>query len=112
RTAIMQAVGGAGEWRDDIGAYLGSMKSDAGIAETFLARTDFDNVKNELAAAGYKGEPVVMLVGTDTSRNLAASQVAESTFQKRGLNVDFQAMDWGTVSQRRASTEPPERGGW
>ncbi|WP_366509857.1 ABC transporter substrate-binding protein [Bosea sp. (in: a-proteobacteria)] len=112
RKSIMQAVGGGGEWRDDIGLYLGSMKTDAGIKEAFRGRTDFDNVKSELAAAGYKGERMVMLVGTDTPRNLAASQVAESTFKKMGLNVDFQSLDWGTVSQRRASMEPPEKGGW
>lgn len=112
RTAIMQAVGGTGEWRDDIGIYIGSMKSDAGIAETFLARTDFDNVKRELEAAGYKGEPIVMLVSTDIASHMAASQVGEATFRKMGLNIDFQSMDWGTVSQRRTSMEPPENGGW
>ena len=32
--------------------------------------------------------------------------------KKMGFNVDFQAMDWGTVIQRRASMEPVEKGGW
>ena len=31
---------------------------------------------------------------------------------KLGLNVDYQASDWGTVVQRRASKEPVEKGGW
>jgi peptide/nickel transport system substrate-binding protein len=28
------------------------------------------------------------------------------------MNVDFQAIDWGTVVQRRASRKPPAQGGW
>ena len=29
-----------------------------------------------------------------------------------GMNVDYQAVDWGTVIQRRASKNPPAQGGW
>ena len=29
-----------------------------------------------------------------------------------GLDVDYVATDWGTVGARRASKEPPEKGGW
>jgi len=29
-----------------------------------------------------------------------------------GLNVDYQAMDWGTLSSRRTSKNPVEQGGW
>jgi peptide/nickel transport system substrate-binding protein len=29
-----------------------------------------------------------------------------------GLNVDIQAMDWGTLVTRRASKEPLDKGGW
>ncbi len=29
-----------------------------------------------------------------------------------GVNLDDQAMDWGTVVQRRNSKEPLDRGGW
>lgn len=32
--------------------------------------------------------------------------------KKLGLNVELQAMDWGTVTQRRQSKEPVENGGW
>ncbi len=28
------------------------------------------------------------------------------------MNVQYQALDWGTVGQRRASKEPPDKGGW
>jgi len=29
-----------------------------------------------------------------------------------GMNVDYQAMDWGTVIERRAKKAPPGQGGW
>lgn len=112
QTSIMQAAGGNGQWSADLGLYTGSMRNDAGYAEAFKVRKDFDNVKKELAAAGYKGEPVVMLVGSDIPPTLAASQVGADIFRKMGFNVDFQAMDWGTVSQRRTSMEPIDKGGW
>jgi peptide/nickel transport system substrate-binding protein len=28
------------------------------------------------------------------------------------MNVDYQAMDWGTILQRRTSKNPPDHGGW
>ena len=33
-------------------------------------------------------------------------------FRKIGMNLDYQATDWGTVVQRFASHEPLEKGGW
>jgi peptide/nickel transport system substrate-binding protein len=32
--------------------------------------------------------------------------------REAGLNVDAQAMDWGSVVSRRAKKEPPAQGGW
>ena len=29
-----------------------------------------------------------------------------------GTNVDYQAMDWATLVQRRAKTDPVDQGGW
>ncbi|WP_458096693.1 ABC transporter substrate-binding protein [Roseomonas sp. WA12] len=87
------------------------MATDAGL-EVMAGRTDFDALKRELAAAGYKGERVVMLVGTDSPVNNAASEVAGELLRKMGFNLDYQAMDWGSVVQRRTSQQPPDRGGW
>ncbi len=111
QTAIMQAVGGSGRWAANLGIYNGSMRNDAGM-EKLAARKDWDNVKAELKAAGYNNERVVMLVATDLPAFLAASQVGADIFRKMGLNVDFQTMDWATASQRRASKEPLDKGGW
>jgi peptide/nickel transport system substrate-binding protein len=37
---------------------------------------------------------------------------APTPCRKAGLNVDYQAMDWGTVVQRRAKKNPIDQGGW
>jgi len=40
------------------------------------------------------------------------SEVARELFQRIGLKVNYQAMDWSTLIQRRASKAPPAQGGW
>jgi peptide/nickel transport system substrate-binding protein len=65
-----------------------------------------------LQEAGYRGEPVTMLVGQDLPVLSAHGQVANALLRSIGMNVDFVATDWGTVGARRASREPRERGGW
>jgi peptide/nickel transport system substrate-binding protein len=32
--------------------------------------------------------------------------------KKIGMNVDYQAMDWGTLVQRRVQDKSPAKGGW
>ena len=87
------------------------MASDAGL-EVFTASRDYDAVKKEIAAAGYKGEKVVLLAPTDFPILKALADVGADAMQKAGLNVDYQAMDWGTVVQRRAKKDPIDKGGW
>ncbi len=96
-----------------VGIFLpgGPMATDAGMA-AMAGRTDFPALKRELEAAGYRGERVVMLVGTDSPVNNAASEVAGDVLRKMGFNLDYQSMDWGSVVQRRISQQPPDKGGW
>jgi peptide/nickel transport system substrate-binding protein len=87
------------------------MASMAGL-DVFTAPRDYDAVKKEIAAAGYKGEKVVLLAPTDFPILKALADVGADAMQKAGLNVDYQAMDWGTVVQRRAKKDPVDKGGW
>ena len=41
-----------------------------------------------------------------------ATQVLIQAMREAGLKLDVQAMDWGSVVQRRAKKEPPAQGGW
>ncbi len=110
-----QAIGGSDPalLGGPVGIFLpsGPMANDAGL-DLLKGRRDFDALRRELLAAGYKNERVVMLVGTDSLVNNAASEVTGELLRKIGFNVDYQSMDWGSVVQRRTNQQPPDKGGW
>ncbi|HEV7338095.1 MAG TPA: ABC transporter substrate-binding protein [Bosea sp. (in: a-proteobacteria)] len=88
-----------------------AMASEVGI-EALKAPKDFGKLKQELEAAGYKGERVIFLSGQDVPRIALAAEVAADALRKIGMNVDFVAADWGTVLQRISNRSPVEQGGW
>jgi peptide/nickel transport system substrate-binding protein len=87
------------------------MASDAGSA-ALSGKRDFDKAKKLIAEAGYKGEKIVVLDAVDQPVIHPQALVVADLLKKLGLNVDLQAMDWGTVVTRRASKEPIDKGGW
>ena len=59
----------------------------------------------------------ISIVSTQERRSwggceLALGEVGADLFRRLGMEVDFRVSDWGTLVQRRASREPPGRGGW
>jgi peptide/nickel transport system substrate-binding protein len=90
---------------------VSSMASNAGM-EALTAKPDYAAVKTALEKAGYQGEKVVLMVGTDQPQLNALSPVAADMLKRVGVNVDYQATDWGMVVQRRSLTKPPADGGW
>ena len=111
----MSAAAGAERtyWKDHTGVFgsASPMANDAGI-DVLTTPRDPARVKRALAEAGYKGERVVILIAVDLATTAAMSQVAADQLRQAGLNVDIQMADWGTVTQRRASREPIDKGGW
>jgi len=87
------------------------MASDAGV-EIMQGARDPAALQQQLHAAGYNGEKIVVLAATDTPNANAIAEVGADLLKKIGFNVDLQAMDWGTVQQRRASKAPIDKGGW
>ena len=69
-------------------------------------------VKGALETAGYRGEGLVLIAPTDVPNMAALSNVAADMLKRVGISVDYQAVDFGTTVQRRASTKPPADGGW
>lgn len=112
---IMSAVAGADPslWQDRVGVFCpeSPMASDVGI-EVLGRKPDYDQVKRDLAAAGYAGERVVFLSSSNNPAGGAVRSVATDQFQRAGLNVEVSESDFGTWLQRRNSKEPPSRGGW
>ena len=94
--------------------YLATGNKDvdqAGI-EAMTKRHTTAEVKAMLEDAGYNGERLVMLHTTDQPFYNSASLVVADELTQVGMKIDDQAMDWGTVLQRRSSKQPLDKGGW
>jgi peptide/nickel transport system substrate-binding protein len=68
--------------------------------------------KKLLAEAGYNGEKIALMVATDIAITKAQGDITNDLLTGLGMNVDYQAIDWGTVGARRAKKDPPDKGGW
>ena len=87
------------------------MASDVGLRDT-LGTLSLDDARRAIAAAGYKGERVVLLEPTDHPVNAVMAQLGADLFKKAGLHVDDQAMDAATMFQRRGNRQDLDHGGW
>jgi peptide/nickel transport system substrate-binding protein len=84
--------------------------TSAGGGERLLTK-DLDKAKQLLTESGYQGEQVVLMDPTDHPSH-AAALVTAANLRTIGVNVDVQAMDWATLTQRRASKKSQDDGGW
>lgn len=71
-----------------------------------------DRAKVLLRESGYGGEKVTIISPTDLAPVHTLGLVTEDLLKRLGMNVELLATDWGTVLTRRASLEPPAKGGW
>ncbi len=112
---VMEAVAGAEPslYKTDVGLFVPGtpMASTVGV-EVTRGPKDYEKLKHDLFAAGYNGERIVVLAATTIPTIWAMAQVGTDALTKIGFNVDLQALEWGSVVQRRASREPIDKGGW
>lgn len=87
------------------------MASDAGMSVLNSPR-DLGKVRAALKDAGYNGEKVVILEPNDPAYRKAMADVTDGLLRSLGMNVDGQAMDWGTAIERRERKTPVDQGGW
>jgi peptide/nickel transport system substrate-binding protein len=73
---------------------------------------DIAKAKELFAAAGYNGQPIVVLHPTDRPLYRAWTLVLIQNLRDAGINVDPQAMEWSAISSRRERKGPPSQGGW
>ena len=111
----MQAIVGTDPsmWHDKVGVFCPGtpLANQAGMG-VLEGKRDMAKVKADLAAAGYKGEKVAVLVASDFPVLKAMADVGADMLTRAGMNVDYQALDWGTVLTRRTSKAPVDAGGW
>ena len=89
---IMTAVAGAEPSliKTDVGIFVPGtpMASDVGV-EVTRGPKDYEKIKKDLIAAGYKGEKVVVLGAQSIPAIFAEAQVATDVLKKIGMDVDF-----------------------
>jgi peptide/nickel transport system substrate-binding protein len=73
---------------------------------------NLDAAKRLLDESGYAGEPIVCMAAQDIAHHKAWGDVTADLLKRLGMNVDFAAVDWGTVVARRGQKNPPAKGGW
>ncbi|WP_366655650.1 ABC transporter substrate-binding protein [Fodinicurvata sp. EGI_FJ10296] len=88
----------------------GPNESDAG-SEAILA-VDVDRARAMIEEAGVMGADVVLLDPADNSTLHPAALMGTQSLRELGFNVIVEAVDWSTLTQRRASRNAPSDGGW
>jgi peptide/nickel transport system substrate-binding protein len=100
-------------WRDKVGVFCPNTPLATQVGMDLMSGShDFDRIKRDLKQAGYNGEKLVMMAAADYASINAMCEVAGDMFRKMGFNLDYQALDWGTVTARRNSQAPLDQGGW
>ncbi|RUM07939.1 ABC transporter substrate-binding protein [Rhizobium chutanense] len=73
---------------------------------------DLEKARALVAESGYDGTPAVLLDATENANIHAFVTVTDQLLKDIGIKTRVEAMDWATVTSRRQSKEPVDKGGW
>lgn len=116
QTEFMQAIVGPGE-RDLYHVPLGffcpgtPMASDAGL-EALTSPRSAERSREALRAAGYRGEPVVLMIPSTSSAGPPIGAVMEDLLKRVGMAVEVYSVEFNAMLQRRNRKGPVSEGGW
>ena len=109
---LAAAVGDQQFWKTCFSVYpCGTPLANEAGSEV-IKTADIDKAAAALKAAGYDGTPVVIMQPTDIPLLSAFTLVTAEKLRKIGMTVEVQAMDWSTLTSRRALRDPVSDGGW
>ncbi len=106
------AVGDPEFWKTCYSVYPCGTPLDNDVGSDVMSTGDTDAAKAALAATSYDGTPVVIMQPTDIPVLSAFSLITAEKLRDAGFTVDVQAMDWSTLTSRRALRDPVADGGW
>lgn len=112
---FMEAVAGDDRalWRDGTGYFSpGSAMASAEGMSALTGPRDLAAARQAIVAAGYKGEPILMLGTNDLPAIGRLGDVAADLLKRLGFNVDYVVLDWGAMLLRMANRNPIDNGGW
>ena len=86
--------------------------NETDVATEALKGENIAMAKQLLKEAGYNGEKIILMQPTDIPVLSGASLVTAQVLRDIGMDVEVQAMDWSTLTSRRAEKKAPADGGW
>jgi peptide/nickel transport system substrate-binding protein len=99
--------------RGGVGLFTpGSALASTVDMDVYNAPRDPAKIREMVKAAGYSGEKVVLIGATDVSFRRAMAEVTLGMLRDAAFNAEFQALDWGAMTQRRENKGPIDKGGW
>ena len=81
--------------------------NESSVGVEALEAVDLDKARALLKEAGYNGETIILMQPTDIPVLNTASLVTAQVLRDIGMDVEVQAMDWSTLTSRRAETKAP-----
>ena len=109
---LAAAIGNEEFWKTCYSVYPCGTPLANDVGSEVMETADTTKAKAALEAAGYDGTPVVIMQPTDIPVLSAFSLVTAEALRDIGMEVDLQAMDWSTLTSRRAKRDPVSDGGW
>ncbi|MEM9549964.1 MAG: ABC transporter substrate-binding protein [Pseudomonadota bacterium] len=106
------AVGDPAFWKTCYSVFPCGTPLDNDVGSDVMSAGDVDKAKDALSASGYDGTPVVIMQPTDIPILSAFSLITAEKLRNVGFEVEVQAMDWSTLTSRRALRDPVADGGW
>ncbi len=73
---------------------------------------NMEKARAMLKASGYNNEKVVIISPSDVPTIGPMGDVTNDLLKQMGMNVELISTDWATLTNRRASREPVDKGGW
>ena len=116
QTEIMQALVGPAEtslYNVPLGFFGHGtpMASTAGL-DPLNGPRDYGRARDALRKAGYRNEPVLLMIPSTSEPNSIAGAVVEDQFRRAGLNVENYTVEFNAMLQRRNRKGPVSEGGW
>jgi peptide/nickel transport system substrate-binding protein len=112
KDVLAAAIGNPEYYRECNSIYPCGSPFETNVGTNLVSPPSIADAKKLLAEAGYKGEKTVILQPSDIPNSNAFALVVAKACRDIGMNVDLQALDWSSVTSRRAKKDPVDQGGW
>ena len=109
---LAAAIGDPEFWKTCYSVFPCGTPLASEVAADVMKTGDVEAAKAALSETSYDGTPVVIMQPTDVPVLSAFSLVTAEKLRNAGFEVDLQAMDWSTLTSRRALRDPVADGGW